>query len=308
MKSSIPANEHPISISGRICRIARLRDEYYDSLQEPAAFLETLGSDKEFKADLFTFIQGVSDRAPRHPYHLEWDSAAVLSLSTYENWWKKQVNDKTRNMVRKAQKCGIEIRETEFSDELVHGICRIYNESPLRQGRRFRHFGKPFPVIKEEHGTFLDRSVFIGAYYKSELVGFVKLVHGEGFSNLMQIIAMVSHRDKAPTNGLIASAVERCTTLQIPFLHYGTWSRRNMGDFKKHHAFERVEIPRYFVPFTATGKLALKLGIHRSWIDKVPVAWLDKAAVYRGKWNTLRYREKKISRGSSSTAERHSQG
>jgi hypothetical protein len=307
MTTSFEICGHAVTTTGRLSRVARLRDEYYDFLSNPAEFLGALTSHQDLPGNLFTFVQRVADRTPRFCYHLEWDSAAVLQVSTYENWWKKRINDKTRNMVRKAHKAGIEIRPVEFSDELVEGIVRIYNETPIRQGRRFRHFGKSFATIKKEHATFLDRSEFIGAYYKGELVGFIKLVHGEGVSNLMQIISMISQRDKAPNNALIAKAVESCTSRNTPLLHYGTWSRRSMGDFKKHHAFERWEIPRYYLPLNSFGSILLRCGLHRSLVSRVPEPWLDQFAACRSKWNSFGYSDPKTGGAVAQMAERRAQ-
>lgn len=282
---------HAVTVTGRFLRVARLRDEYYDRVSDPATFIRALNSSNQPDGDLFTFLQTVADPEPRHSYHLEYESAAVLPLTTYDHWWKKQVNDKTRNMVRKGGKVGVEIREVAFTDQLVEGIVRIYNESPLRQGRRFRHYGKPLEQIRDEHSSFLDRSEFFGAFFQGELIGFIKLVHGDGVSNLMQIISMMAHRDKAPTNGLLAKAVERCTERRVPLLHYGAWSRRSMGDFKKHHAFIRLEVPRYYVPLTATGALALRMGFHRDLVDRIPESWLDQMAEWRTRWNYFRHSE-----------------
>jgi hypothetical protein len=281
--------EDPVAVTGRLLRIARLRNEHYDEVPDPAAFISGLASGGT-RPDLFTFIQPIPDRSPRFPYHLEWDHAAVMHISTFETWWKRQIKDKTRNMIRKAQKNGIEIRNVAFSDELVRGIMRIHDETPVRQGRRFRHYGKPFATVKAEHGTFLDRSDFFGAYYQGDLVGFIKLVHGAGVSHLMQIISMVTHRDKSPTNALIARAVERCADRRVPFLHYGSWSRRSMGDFKRHHAFERMAIPRYYVPLTFAGRTGLRLKLHRSLAERMPESWIDRLADLRGRWNNFRYR------------------
>ena len=307
MKANVEICGHPITVAGRLARVVRLRDEYHDFVQRPDEFLETLASQAGGSGNLFTFIQTVADRQPRFPYHLEWDAAAVLPLTTYENWWKKQINDKTRNMIRKASKGGIEIRQVDFSDELVTGIASIYNETPLRQGRRFKHFGKSEATIKREHATFLDRSDFFGAYYHGDLVGFIKLVHGEQVSSLMQIISKISRRDKAPTNALIAKAVECCTFRAIPLLHYGTWSRRSMGEFKKHHAFERFEIPRYYIPLNILGSMVLRLGLHRPLIDRVPENWLDQMVTWRNRWNSRRYRDVKIHGAVAQVAERHAQ-
>jgi hypothetical protein len=306
MSKQLRIDPHVLSVAGRLVKVARLRDEYHEFVDNPPAYIPALARSGVPCGHVFTFIQPVPDRTPRFNYHLEWDYAAVLPVSTYEHWWKRQINDKTRNMVRKAQKSGVELRDVPFSDELVQGIARIYNESPVRQGRRFRHFGKSFATVKDEHATFIDRSDFIGAYYKGELIGFIKLVHGRGVSNLMQIISMMSHRDKAPTNALVAKAVERCAEKNVPLLHYGTWSRRSMGDFKKHHAFERLAIPRYYAPLTLYGRLSLRCGMHRSIIDRVPEPWIDQLATWRGKWNSFRYRDSRNYGAVAQLAERRS--
>jgi hypothetical protein len=272
-----------IMVTGRFPRIARLKAEYYEFVEDPHDFI-TKSKAGKLRADLFTFLQGVSDRNPHYDFHLEWESIAVLPITTYEHWWKNQIKDKTRNMIRRAQKKGVEIREVEFNEDLVKGIEGIYNDSPLRQGKPFGHYGKDFETLKKAHISYVERSDFIGAYYENELIGFIKLVHGKGVSNLMQIISKISHHSKAPTNALIAKAVEICAHKGVPLLHYGVWSRRSLGDFKKHHAFEPFDVPRYFVPLNVRGKLILKLKLHQRLKDHLPERWLDYLAGLRTKW------------------------
>ncbi len=281
-----------VVVSGRFLRTVRLKAEYYEWVDDPHGFVAEAKAGR-VRADLFTFLQGVSDRSPRYDFHLEWESVAVLPITKYEDWWKKQINDKTRNMIRKAQKSGVEVRAVEFTDDLVKGILEIYNESPLRQGKPFRHYGKDFETVKRDHISYLERSDFIGSFYKDELIGFVKLVHGKGVSSLMQIISKISHRDKAPTNALIAKAVEICAERGVPYLHYGIWSRRSLGDFKKHHAFERFDLPRYFVPLNLKGKLILQLTLHRKLSDRLPESWLNFMTDLRSKWNSFKYDARK---------------
>ena len=107
-------------------------------------------------------VQPLSDPVPKYTYPSESDSVAALPIDTYDKWWKQQINDKTRNMVRKAGKKEVAIRIVGFDDKLVEGIAEIYNESPLRQGKRFRHYGKDFQTLKAAHATYLERSIFIG--------------------------------------------------------------------------------------------------------------------------------------------------
>jgi hypothetical protein len=284
--------EKEVSVRGRFFRLARVSAEYYEVVKDPEAFIKQLKAECP-KADVVTFLQEINDQAPRYPYHMEPDVLAVVPVTTYEHWWKKTVNDKTRNMVRKGQKAGVELRTCEYNDEFVRGIMSIYNECPIRQGRKFKHYGKDFETIKRDHGTFLERSEFIGAFLNGEMIGFIKLVHGNGSSSLMQIISKIAFRDKAPTNALIAKAVEICATRGIPYLHYGIWATRGIGDFKKHHGFVPHNVPRYFVPLTAKGRLMLKLKLHHPLSERLPESLVDKLVAWRTKWNLRKLKPSK---------------
>src|SRR5262249_33276549 len=147
------------------------------------------------RADVFSCLQKTVDREPKQGMYHEAESISVIPLSTYEHWWKKQLNDKTRNMIRKAGKAGVETPIVPFDDQLVQAIVELYNENPMRQGKPFAHYGKDFATIKRDHESYLDRSVFIGAFHGEQMIGFIKLVHGDGVSNLMQILSMISQRD-----------------------------------------------------------------------------------------------------------------
>src|SRR5260370_28477205 len=232
-----------LSVDGRFCRIAQLSNEGYEFVDDPERLGKAISA-SAFQVDLLTFTQRIAEPEPRYGYYLEWDTLAVLPIDNYEQWWKRQINDKTRNMIRKAQKKGVVLRSVILDDELVRGIKVIYDETPIRQGRRFRHFGKDLETLQRAHATYLDQSEFIGAFVEDQLVGFVKLVHQPGWSSLMQIISLISQRDKAPTNALIAKAVEICAQKRVPRLQYGIWSRRGIGDFKEHHGFQAYRVPR----------------------------------------------------------------
>src|SRR5206468_9311057 len=127
---------------------------------------------------------------------------------------------------------------------LVRGIWEIYNECPIRQGRRFPHYGKNVEVVHAMSATFFDTSIFIGAFLDEQLIGFIKLTAEETRSQaaVMHIIAMIRHKDKAPTNALIAQAVRSCAERGIPFLvysnfAYGKKQRDSLSDFKQHNGF-----------------------------------------------------------------------
>lgn len=287
--SNIVVDGIEIATSGRLLRTARVRAEGFECIEKPAEFFEKARA-AGLKADMFTFLQEIGEQKPRHDFYHEPDYLSVMSITTFDEWMKKQINGKTRNMIRKAEKCGVEVRLSECDDEFVRGIERIYNESPIRQGKPFQHYNKDFETLKKAHLTYADKSQFIGAYLNGEMIGFIKLFHGKGISSLMQIIAMVSVRDKAPTNALIAKAVEICAQRGVNRLHYGVWSRRSLGEFKKHHAFEKYELPRYYVPLTAKGRAALSLKLHRKLTERLPGKWQDYLADQRGLHYARKYR------------------
>ena len=277
-----------LAISGRLVRIVRKRSEAFEPLEDPEACLGEL-REKRVRADLFTFSQRVSELEPRFGYHCESEPVAILKIHTYEKWWKETVNDKTRNMVRKAGKKRVRVEVVPYTDELVHGIKQIYDECPIRQGKKSRHFGKSFERIKAEHGTFLERSEFIGAYIDNRLIGFAKVVFQPDFASIMNFISLLSERDKAPNNALMAKVVDRCTLKGIGILHYGVWGHRGFAEFKVHNGFRCQNVLRFYVPLTARGQLALRLGWHRPLVNHIPEPVLDWLATARSKWFAWRY-------------------
>lgn len=223
-----------------------------------------------------------------------WDAQAVLPLRTYEHWWTRQINDKTRNMVRKGGKKGVALRPFILDDAALRGIQAIYNEHPLRQGKPFKHYGKTLDVLLAEHATFADRSTFVGAYLGDQMIGFIKLVqqpiwfNHPGWASLMQIVSLVEHRDKAPTNALIAKAVELCTAQRVPALQYGQWSQRSMGDFKLHHGFKPLPVQRWHVPLTLQGRAALAVGWHKPLAARLPEQHVNTLVAWRSRWHAAR--------------------
>jgi hypothetical protein len=206
---------------------------------------------------------------------------------------KHQIDYKARNKVRKAEKSGVAVREVAFDDALIRGITAIYNESPIRQGKRFWHYGKTFDTVRGMMAAFLDRTVFIGAFVRDELIGFVQLVSDEDQSQagLMQIVSMIQHRDKAPTNALIAQAIRSCADRKISNLWYANFSYGKkqgdgLADFKRHNGFRKVDVPRYYVPLTVGGRMALRLGLQHGITDRIPESVTSRYRKIRSFWLT----------------------
>ena len=155
----------------------------------------------------------------------------------------------------------------QFDDELVAGIKRIYDETPIRQGRRFSHYQKDLEPVKRENSSYLERCDFLGAYFEGELIGFVKMVYVGQVARIMQILSMNAHFDKRPPNALLAKCVERCCEKGMKYFVYGKYvygNKRNspITEFKRRTGFEEMRFRRYYVPLTVWGGVALKLGLH----------------------------------------------
>lgn len=279
-----------IRIEGTLIRIARLDGENYKFVDDPEAVLKGLRRCGR-RVDLFTFTQRLPETSPKYAYPWEWHNLAVLPVSTFEQWWTDQLGFKGRNKAKQAEKKGVTLCEVPFDDSLVQGIWKIYNETPVRQGRRFPHFGKDLQTVRREEATFPDSSVFIGAFFNGELIGFARLVFDETRTQagLMNIISMIRHRDKAPANALVAQAVRACAERRIPYLvysrfAYGKKKTSSLSDFKERNGFKRVDLPRYYIPLTRLGAVAFQLGFHRRLVDRLPEPLVARAREFRGAW------------------------
>jgi hypothetical protein len=282
-------NGHRLIIEGNALRIANLEQEWYEDIQDPETFVNELAK-TEAKPDILSFWQRLPDTQPKYSYSTETEPIAALPIKSYSYWWDKQIDCKTRNMVRKSQKKGVAVRMVTFDDEIVRGMTSIFNETPIRQGRRFLHYGKDFETVKREFSRFLFREEIFGAYVGEELVGFIMLADAGRYAYLGQIISKIAHRDLAPNNALLAKAVERCAEKGIPYLAYALWLEDGLGGFKRSNGFQRFDLPGYFVPLTPKGKLALKLGFHRGWKGAVPKHLRQPLKNLRKRWYALRSR------------------
>jgi hypothetical protein len=251
-------------------RVVCLEDEWYEDVRNPEAVIASLREHSALSADVFTFWQRLPDLAPKYSFHRESDVIAVLPITSYDDWLKNGISGRTRNLVRKAEKEGVVVRETVYDDEFVRGMTAIFNEAPIRQGRPFWHYGKDKETVRRQFSRFVHREHMIGAYYQGEMIGFIMLGNAGRFGLTGQIISSIKHRDKATNNALIAKAVEVCANRGLEYLVYLFWSNDSLSEFKRRCGFQPTEVPRYFVPLTARGRLGLKLGAHRGWTTMLP--------------------------------------
>jgi hypothetical protein len=295
MNALITVGGIQVRVRGNLIRTGSLEADKYHFLEQPEALLGAL-KNSGTRVDLFTFIQKLPGAAPKYSYPMEMDNFAAVPITTFDHWWNKQIGFKARNKAKQASKKGVTVQEVPFDNTLAKGIHEIYNESPVRQGRRFPHFGKDFDTIYKEEATFLDTSVFIGAYFEEKLIGFIKLVYDETKTQagLMNIVSLIGHRDKAPTNALVAQAVKSCADRGVSFLvysnfAYGNKQRSTLSDFKERNAFERMETPRYYVPLTPMGAMALRLGLQHKLASRLPEPIGAKLRELRDNWYNRKF-------------------
>jgi hypothetical protein len=277
------------SVTRGLVRVMSLEDDWYEDVSDPASVIAALNN-SDNRADIFTFWQRLPDTEPKYSYPMELDSIAALPIKSYSFWWEKQIERKARNKIRKAQKNGVVVKPAMFDDRFVQGMTSIFNETPIRQGRRYLHYGKDFETIKREFSRFLFREEIFGAYLGEELVGFIMLADAENYAYLGQIVSKIAHRDLAPNNALLAKAVERCAQRGIPYLAYALWLDDSLGDFKRSNGFQKFDLPRYFVPLTRKGEWALKLRLHRGWKAALPNRLKRPLKKLRKFWHRLNSR------------------
>jgi hypothetical protein len=263
-------------VTGRLLRVATVRDE---ELVEGAVVPDPHSLVAELKrnpcgADIFSFPQKIDEPLPKYDFPFDWDNAAAAPTRTYLTWWDK-LPQETRKNVRRASKKGTEVRVITFDDEAVRGIKSLYDETPVRQGARFPHFGKALEVIRRENGSYQDRCSYIGAYFQGKMIGFMRFVYVDDVAWIMQIVGSVSHTDKRPVNAMLAKAVEVCQARGTAYLIYSKFqfgNKRNspLMEFKRRNGFEEKRFPRYFVPLTWKGHVAVTLKLHRGMLGLLP--------------------------------------
>ena len=272
-----------IRVQGLVCRIARLDADRYKYLDDPAPILDGLRKSGK-RIDLFTFIQNPSETQPKYDYPMEWDNLAVLPVSTFESGGLNRSDSKLATKRSKRRRGESRSVKYTFDDELVRGIWEIYNETPVRQGRAFPHYGRSIEAVRRMSATYLDSSIFIGAFFEERLIGFIKLTMDDDRiqAGMMHIVSMIRHRDKAPTNALVAQAVRSCAEREVRHLvysnfAYGKKERSSLSEFKERNGFQRVNLPRYYIPLTSFGWAAFRLGLHHKFVDRLPEPLVAKA-------------------------------
>jgi hypothetical protein len=273
---SVEIDGRTVIVKGGWVKTAFIHDEELVegvAVKNPEQFISALKKG-EVKADVLTFSQRPPDVTPKHKFHFEVDNIAAVQVTTFEDWWEKRLPQESRKNVRRGAKRGVETKVVSFDDELMRGVEKLCNESPIRQGKPYWHYGKDLETLKREHATYLERSEFIGAYFEGELIGSIKMIYVDRMAMLIHILAMNTHHDKRPMNMLIAKAMEVCAQKGVGYFVYGKYLYGNKKDtlveFKRRNGFEQVNFPRYYIPLTLKGRLHVGLRLYRGLTGLLP--------------------------------------
>ena len=118
------------------------------------------------------------------------------------------------------------------------------------------------------------------------------MVYVDKLASIIQVLSKIKHFDKRPTNALISKAVEVAVQRGMAHLMYCFYTyndpQSSLTEFKRRNGFQQVLLPRYYVPLTLRGKLALTLGVHRGLVARIPKPVLGQLLRLRKTWNERR--------------------
>jgi hypothetical protein len=289
---ALEINGRHIVAKGGWVRTASVHDEGWleQPVEDPRPYVDALqrGS-RHLHADIFSFTQRLPNLEPRYSFPIAWENVAAIPLHDVAAWWEG-LPQVARKNVRRAAKRGVTVSMTTLNDDLVRDIVAINNESPMRQGKPFYHYGKDFDSVKRDYSSFADRTEFVCAHFEGELIGFIQIVYLGKIAAVLEILMKTAHYDKRPANALIDTAVRHCSEKGMSHLTYGKYSYGNKGadnpltEFKARNGFEEFRVPRYYVPLTPIGRLCIALKLHRGLLEVLPARVISPLLAVRRMW------------------------
>jgi hypothetical protein len=93
---------------------------------------------------------------------------------------------------------------------------------------------------------------------------------------------------------LVAHAVRACASRGISYLTYANFAygkklQDSLSDFKERNAFQRIDVPRYYVPLTPLGNAAFRLGLHHRIAERIPESFAERLRTLREAWYNRRF-------------------
>jgi hypothetical protein len=204
-------------------------------------------------------------------FHTEIETIGLLPISTYETWLKS-IGKRARQDIKRSERRGVRIRKVHVDERFLRDAFAIYNETPIRQGRRYAGYGISLQGLRRKFSD--SKCELLGAYDESKLIGLLWMMPGDRVAEMGSFVHLVSERHKLPTNALIAAAVNDCCERGLHFLVYPAafGFQPGLDEFRLRMGFKPFTVPRYYVPLTRRGYTSIKLRIHRPIQYAVPSA------------------------------------
>lgn len=270
-------------IVGRLVKVVKLKDEWFDQIDNLGEAIEEIRM-QSVRGDIFTFRQALPNIEKKYNYYSEPESIAAIPITTYDNWFNKQIERGARKSIKKAEKSGVLVKIADFDDALAKGITDIFNETPIRQGRPYTHYGMKCSEVKSQIAKDRHRSDIIAAYCEEELIGFIQLGYAGKSAIPFGMVSKLKHRDKSPQNAMLAKAIQVCAEKEVPYLLYGSWTNDSLNEFKVHNGCIKIDLPRYYIPISIMGRYALKLRLHHGLKEMLPEGVRKKLKGMRKYW------------------------
>lgn len=296
---AFPVGNRTVMVTGRIIRLATVHDEGWienEPVEDPETFVKDVR--RLVKADIFSFSRRLPDINADFPYYSDRDNVAAIPITSFDDWLNERISRKTRQEVNRARRLGIVVKAASFGDEFIGEVSTLFDRISMKQGLPFAHHGKDPQTLKKEIGPYSDRSAYIAAYLKDEFIGYLKMVFMGKLASILNIIADPTHFDKRPGNALLAEAVRICEARNILFLLYGKYAYGNklnnsLTEFKRRNGFEMIRFPRYHIPLSLWGRIAIRLRLYRGLVGLVPECYIMpliklRSSFYRYVWLPLR--------------------
>jgi hypothetical protein len=236
---------------------------------------ETLNRIRYSGADLFSwvdrsFLDRESDRSWQEKLIVRdgVETIALLRLRTFQEWLEasgKQMR-KVRNMLRKAQKSGVQVHEIDLgfiNGDIVDSIYRIYHDTPIRQGRRYVGYTTTRADLQRRFGN-LTNSLLVGAFLEKSMIGFAHIILGDMVASVRSILSLEQYMGMGSNNAMLAFAIESLCSRMIRFLTYARMGYQpGLDMFKKDNGFKRVVLRTHHLALSSRGALATRLNMYR---------------------------------------------
>ncbi len=176
---------------------------------------------------------------------------ACIEIPENHSDYLKMIGDKSRNMIKKAEKQGITYHQFDWNEHLDE-IWDIHRSSSHRQGRTMDQAYLEYPAKVSYPQQEAFRIRHIGGFHDNKLLAYIELYQYGSFAMTNRILG---HKDWLPSgimNGLINHVVKgQCEAKEIRWLNYLTMMNREqepLSGFKYRTGFREFSLHHFDAP------------------------------------------------------------